>query len=157
MNEMETKTLIAARDVGISSIIFRNFLAKHLKLGLSESLCLTLLSINNKLSPSKLSKIIGISTGSTTTMIDRLERKNMIKRKNNDKDRRGIEIELTEKYKTDSMLLVKNIQRSHKKLISSYTQEELKVIEDFLRKFTRNLIENSNDVREVLEKESPIL
>lgn len=144
---LETAVLIAARDVGIGMILFRNSLAKNLKLNLTESLCLTLLGVKGCLSPSELSRLIGLKSGSTTTMLDRLEKKGYISRTDNPQDRRGIFIKVTDKYKRDSEAMVKDVQKAHKELIHSYSADELPVILDFLRKFTMNMMNNSSDVR----------
>lgn len=147
MENLEIEVLIAARNMGIGMILFRNSLAKNLKLNLTESLCLTLLGVKGHLSPSELSRLIGLRTGSITTMLDRLEKKDFICRSNNPKDRRGIFISLTEKYKKDSKALVKNIQKDHRELINSYSKDELPIILDFLQKITLNMMNNASDVR----------
>lgn len=137
--ELQFKVLMAARDNGISSMLFRNAMAKKLNLNLTESVCLTLLGINKVSTPSKIAKYTGLTTGSTTTMLDRLEKKGFVKRKLNPKDRRGIIIETDTKYSDVASAMVVNVQKAHKELISKYSEKELKIIEDFLSKFTKNM------------------
>lgn len=149
--KLEIAALIAARDVGISTILFRNSLSKDLNLNLSESLCLTLLGIKGSLSPSVLSRLIGLTTGATTTMLDRLEKKGYIYRKANARDRRGVMIELTDNFGQESQAMVKDIQKAHKELIRSFSEDELAIIVSFLRKFTLNLVNHSSDVRYIFD------
>jgi DNA-binding MarR family transcriptional regulator len=149
--KLEIAALIAARDVGISTILFRNSLSKDLNLNLSESLCLTILGIKGSLSPSALSRLIGLTTGATTTMLDRLEKKGYIYRKANKRDRRGIMIELTDNFGEEAQEMVTDIQKAHKELIRSFSEDELNIIVRFLRKFTLNLINHSSDVRYIFE------
>jgi len=144
--ELELSVLMATRNVGIGSLIFRNMLAKRLDLNLSESLCLTYLGVKGQLSPSDLSRLIGLKTGSTTTMLDRLERMGYIRRIPSDTDRRKLIIRLTEQYKNESASQVREVQKAHKALIAEYSTDDLGVISRFLRGFTSNLARNSEEV-----------
>lgn len=137
--DLKTKVLMAARDNGISSILFRNVMAKKFGLNLTESVCLTLLGVKGVSTPTELAKFTGLTSGSTTTMLDRLEKKKIIKRKFNPNDRRGVLIEIDEKYAKDAQKLVTGIQKAHKDLIDSYSDKELEVIADFLTRFTENV------------------
>lgn len=137
--ELKFKTLIAARDNGIESILFRNSLIKKQGLTLTESLCLTLLGINKVSTPKELSKYTGLTTGATTTMLDRLVAKGFVIRKSNPNDRRGVLIEINPKHNDTSFKLVAGIQKAHKELIESYSDKDLEVIIDFLNKLTKNM------------------
>lgn len=139
---------MAARDNGISSILFRNAMAKKFGLNLTESLCLTILGVEGVCTPTEISKFVGLTTGSTTTMLDRLEKKNIIKRKSNPDDRRGVLIEINEQYAKDAQKLVTGIQKAHKELIESYSDKELEIIEDFLNKFTGNIKEETKRIED---------
>lgn len=149
-NKLKQEALYAAAQNGINSMLFRNAMAKKLDLSLTESLCLTLLGIGLASTPSEIAKYIGLSTGSTTTLLDRLEKMRFIKRKSNPKDRRGILIEFDDEYSKRSHELVAGIQKSHKELINTYTDEELKVVIDFLNKFTENIVKHTKEIE--LEK-----
>lgn len=146
--DLQIKVLMAARDNGITSMLFRNAMAKKLDLNLTESVCLTLLGINKVSTPSEIAKYTGLTTGSTTTMLDRLEKKGFIKRKINPNDRRGIIVEIDKEYSKVATPMVAGVQKAHKDLIASYTDKELKVIEDFLNKFTKNI---DNQIAEIEE------
>ncbi len=148
--EGERLALKAVREVGLGTILFRNSLAKSLDLNLTESLCLTLLGIQESLSPSRLAKLVGLTTGATTTLLDRLERQGLVERRANPHDRRGVEIVLTSTYQEKAQKLVEGVQKAHRELLQSYSEEELALITGFLMKFTQNLKEHSSDVRELL-------
>jgi DNA-binding MarR family transcriptional regulator len=148
---LERHVLMAAGSVGIGTLIFRNALAKSLDLNLSESLCLTYLAVKGQMSPSELSRLIGLRTGSITTLLDRLEKLDFIIRKPSGTDRRKLLIELTDHYKKESMIQVKNIQSAHKELIAGYSTDELSIILGFLQGFTINLKKNSEEVRDFFD------
>lgn len=147
--KLQFDVLMAARDNGISSIIFRNAMAKKFGLNLTESLAITLLGINSVSTPTDLSKFIGLTTGATTTLIDRLEKKNIIRRKANPNDRRGTIIEVTEEYSKKAQKLVSGIAKANQELISQYSDKELKVIADFLNKFTNNITNQTKEIEKV--------
>ena len=147
--DLQFKVLMAARDNGIGSMLFRNAMAKKLDLSLTESLCLTLLGINLVSTPSQISKYTGLTTGATTTMLDRLEKKGFILRKSNPNDRRGVIIEINEEYSKIAFPMVSGVQKAHKSLIDSYSDEELEVVVDFLTKFTKNMTENTKKIEDI--------
>jgi DNA-binding MarR family transcriptional regulator len=76
-------------------------------------------------------------------MLDRLEKRNFIRRKPNPDDRRGVIIEFDENYVKAAQKSVAGIQKAHRELIARYSEDELKTIASFLRGFTENLTEQA--------------
>ncbi|MCB9637913.1 MAG: MarR family transcriptional regulator [Myxococcales bacterium] len=132
----------------MGSILFRNALAKKLGLNLTESLCLTILGTKGRSTPTELSRYIGLSTGSTTTLLDRLEKRNFIRRRPNPEDRRGVVIEIDESYTKIARTLVVGVQEAHRALIARYSEEQLEVIADFLHGFAKNLEDHARKIEE---------
>lgn len=141
--DLEKQVLIAARDQGVSSVFFRNAIARRLGLNITDSECLSLLSAKGVLTPTELARYTGLTTGSATAMLDRLEKANFIKRKPNPADRRGILIEIDKKWQDTAGPLVAGVQKAHNELIASYTVKELETISDFLKRFTKNVKEHT--------------
>lgn len=146
--EAEIRALTAARDNGIGTILFRNALARKLGLNLTESLCLTVLSIKSRSTPTELSRFTGMTSGAMTNLLDRLEKRRFIQRKPNPEDRRGVIIELDGHYSESARDLVVGIQKAHKEFISRYTKEELEIISGFLEGFTENMRVHARDIDE---------
>lgn len=144
--DLEQQVFIAARDQGISSVLFRNAMGRRLGLNITDYECLSLLTIKGISSPTELARYTGLTTGSTTAMLDRLEQAKFIRRKANPKDRRGVLIEINEEWAKTAGPLVAGIQQAHKELIASYSDEELKSIADFLTRFTKNVTEHTKVV-----------
>lgn len=144
-NELEKQVFMAARDQGISSVLFRNATGRKLGLNITDWECLSLLTIKGTSTPTELARFTGLTTGSTTAMLDRLERANLITRKPNVNDRRGVLIEINQnsKISKQSKKLVGPIQKSHQELIARYSDEELRTIADFLAGFTQNVVEHT--------------
>jgi DNA-binding MarR family transcriptional regulator len=149
MTDSQIRTLKASADYGVSLIVFRNTLAKGLGLNLTESLCMAILGLRSEVAPTQLASLVGLTTGAMTTMLDRLEARGFITRRPNPRDRRGILIIATEAYQAAAQKLVAGVQKDHHALLSSYGEDELEIIREFLEKFTENLARNSTDVREL--------
>jgi len=141
--DLEKQVFAAARDNGISSVLFRNAVARKLGLNITDRECLSLLSIKGVSTPTELARYTGLTSGSTTAMLDRLERAQFIKRRTNPDDRRGVLVEITEKWTETAEPLVRGVQRAHAELIASYSDEELETIADFLTRFTTNVLEST--------------
>lgn len=147
--DLEKQVLRAAAEYGINSVLFRNAMGRKLGLNITDSECLSLLNIKGISTPTELARYTGLTTGSTTAMLDRLEQAGFITRRHNPDDRRGILIETNPDSTKTTLPLVAGVQKAHKELIASYSVEALEIIADFLTRFTENvkehtkLIENS--------------
>lgn len=137
----------AARDQGVSSVLFRNAISRKLKLNGTDAECLSLLSIKGVSTPKDLAIHTGLTTGSTTAMLDRLEKIGYIRRVPNPHDRRGILVEITQAYKDAAAPLVAGVQAAHTQLIASYSDDELRVIIDFLTRFTQNVTDQTDKIQ----------
>jgi DNA-binding MarR family transcriptional regulator len=145
--DLENQVFMAVREQGISSVLFRNAIGRKLGLNITDSECLSLLSIKGISTPTELARYTGLTTGSTTAMLDRLERAKFIRRKPNPKDRRGVLIEINEKWAETVGPMVAGLQKSHKELIASYSEKELEAIVDFLTRFTKNVEEQTKMIK----------
>jgi DNA-binding MarR family transcriptional regulator len=148
--DLEKKVFTAARDNGISSVIFRNAIARKAGLNITDSECLSLLTIKGVSTPKELARYTGLTTGSTTAMLDRLEKAQFITRKPNPNDRRGSLIEINKKWTETAGPLVRGVQQAHAELIASYTEKELETIADFLTRFTNNVKEQTKMIEQNL-------
>lgn len=146
--DLERRVMMAARDNGISAVLFRNALARRLGLNITDSECLSLLSIKGISTPTELARYTGLTTGSTTAMLDRLEKAGFIRRKPNPADRRGVLIEITENWQETAGPMVAGVQQAHADLLARYSEQELETIADFLTRFTHNVVEHTTKMEE---------
>lgn len=137
---------MAARDQGVSSVLFRRAVSRKLGLSATDSECLSLLSIKGVCTPKELARYTGLTTGSTTAMLDRLEKIGYITRSANPNDRRGVLVEINQKYTDLAMPLVAGVQKAQRELISRYSDDQLKVIAGFLEEFTKNVTEATDKI-----------
>jgi DNA-binding MarR family transcriptional regulator len=139
---LEKQVYKAARDFGISSVLFRNAIGRKLGLNITDTECLSLLSIKGVSTPTELARYTGLTTGSTTAMLDRLEKAKYIRRKPNPNDRRGVLIEIRKQYAETAGPFIAAIQKAHSGLISSYSDKELEIIASFFTQFANNVKEH---------------
>lgn len=147
--DLEKHVMLAAQDQGISSVLFRNAIGRKLGLNITESECLSYLAIKGVSTPTQIAKYIGLTTGSTTTMLDRLEKAGYIARKPNPNDRRGVFVTVTKKWTATAGPLVAGVVQAHTQLIASYSAEELTTITDFLTRFTTNVQAQTKTIEEL--------
>lgn len=141
---------MAARDQGVSSVLFRNAISRKLGLSVTDSDCLSLLSIKGVATPTELARYTGLTTGSATAMLDRLEKAKFIRRKPNPEDRRGVLVEINKDWVEAVGPVVAGIQKAHGELIGCYSSKELKIIADFLTRFTENVKKSTENIEKDL-------
>ena len=80
----------------------------------------------------ELSALTGLTTGAVTGLIDRFEKKKLVKRKSADNDRRKIIIEPdVEKIMALLAPLYKDFRKKSELLLASFSGKEIKVIESY--------------------------
>lgn len=137
---LQFKVMMAARDQGIANVLFRNAVGRKLGLNVADNECLSYLTINGGVAtPKAIAGYTGLTTGSTTAMLDRLEKAGLVRRKPNPDDRRGVLVEVSKRWGEVAGPLVAGIQLSQQALIKRYSDEELTVIADFLARFANNV------------------
>lgn len=146
--ELEHQVLMAARDQGLSSVLFRNAIGRKLGLNITDWECMSLLTIKGTSTPTELARHTGLSTGSTTAMLDRLEKVGFIRRTPNPDDRRGVLVDVSTEYRRKAGPLVAGIQIANGKLLAGYTEKELEIIADFLTRFTKNVTDQTKRLEE---------
>lgn len=148
--DLVEKVILGARQYGISNVLFRNFIAEQLGLNVTDMECLGLLFHKRLATPSELARHTGLSSGAATAMLDRLERNGLIVRQPNPEDRRGtlIVLDPAGAEKVEPWFL--SARRAQKKLISSYSIEELELLSGFFERASGMWEEE----RQKLKKES---
>src|SRR5258707_15405204 len=74
------ETRRAGRELGAHSTMFNAVIAERLKLSLSDLRAWDLVLLHGPLSHGKLARMIGLSGGAVTALVDRLERARGVKR-----------------------------------------------------------------------------
>jgi DNA-binding MarR family transcriptional regulator len=132
--KLVNQVIIGARENSIGVVLFHQAVGRILGINTTDMKCLDIIVIRGSANPSQLAKLTGLSTGSTTAMIDRLEKKGLIERQHNPKDRRGTIIVLTQGATNKLHLLFDSMAKAIERLVSGYSEEELETLSEFFRK-----------------------
>ena len=107
----------------------------------SQGVILYSLWNNKELTIKEIGKITGLAKTSLTSMLDRMEEKGLIRRKDNSEDKRSIKIMLTDKAKelekdyNDISNKISNI------FYKNFSDKEINEIENYLERIISNLEE----------------
>jgi len=133
-NDPKQQVMIDARDYRINAVLFRHKVAQLLGVNVTDMECLSLIYFNGLAKPSELAAHTGLSTGSTTAMIDRLEQGGLVARKPNPTDRRSILVAMTDQGAAKIESLFVPVRKAQKELLERYSNEELQVLSDFFKR-----------------------
>jgi DNA-binding MarR family transcriptional regulator len=93
----------------------------------------------------ELSNLTGLTTGAVTGLIDRFEKKNLVKRRFAEDDRRKVIIEPnTENIMALFVPLYEEFRNESEELIASFSNEEIEIIETYLLKAIEIMNETIN-------------
>jgi DNA-binding MarR family transcriptional regulator len=113
-------------------VLFNHAVAQDLGLGSSDAQFLTLLQVHGSLTPGRLAELTGLSSGTVTGVIDRLERAGFVHRRSDPGDRRKVVVELDEAAVTQRAAPAYNEQGARlQRVLRKRSAAELRVIADF--------------------------
>jgi DNA-binding MarR family transcriptional regulator len=93
----------------------------------------------------ELSTLTGLTTGAVTGLIDRLQKKELVKRQFAQDDRRKVIIEPNTKNIMALLVpLYEEFRKESERLIASFSNEEIKIIETYFEKAIRIMNETTN-------------
>jgi len=133
-NELVKQVNMGAREYGISTVLFRHAVGEMLGVNVTDMECLALIFFKGIATPSELARYTGLTSGATTTMLDRLEKARLIERRPNPEDRRGTLIVLTNERTDEIGTMFASGRKAIDKLTSSYSESELETIADYFSK-----------------------
>jgi DNA-binding MarR family transcriptional regulator len=133
-SELKRQVVVDSRENGISYTLFRNIIGKKLGLNTTDFEGLDLIFFRGVATPSELSRYTGLSSGSTTAMIDRLEQSGLVKRQSNPDDRRGTLVVLDKEAALEVRPLFTSVRVAQNKLLDSYSRPELEILSDYFKR-----------------------
>jgi len=133
-SDLKQQVVKDSRENGISYTLFRNAVGKKLGLNTTDFEGLDLIFYRGATTPGELSRYTGLSTGSTTAMIDRLVGSGLVTRRPNPDDRRGTLVEINKIAALKFRPLFTSARVAQNKLLDSYTRAELEILSDYFRR-----------------------
>jgi DNA-binding MarR family transcriptional regulator len=130
---------LAVRNLIASAILFNHQVAQRVGLGASDAQFMHLLQLNGPLTPGRLAELSGLTTGTVTGVLDRLEDAGFVRRERDATDRRKVIVTLDEEHLWREMApLYAGQAESLAAVAGRYDAEQLDVILDFLERLARD-------------------
>jgi DNA-binding MarR family transcriptional regulator len=98
----------------------------------TDGRCLDMLGFRGPMTAGELAAVTGLTTGSVTSLIDRLEAQDLVRRRPDDSDRRRVIVELTDEAERIAEEVYGPVGAEGRPLVEAYSDEELAVISRFL-------------------------
>ena len=126
---------MAVRNLIASAILFNHQVAQRVGLGASDAQFMHLLQLHGPLTPGRLAELSGLTTGTVTGVLDRLEAAGFVRRERDGSDRRKVIVKLNEERLWSAMApLYAGQAESLAAVAGAYDAEQLEVIAGFLRR-----------------------
>jgi DNA-binding MarR family transcriptional regulator len=126
---------MAVRAFIASAILFNHQVAQRLGFGASDGQFMHLLQVHGPLTPGQLAELSGLTTGTVTGVIDRLEGAGFVRRERDSSDRRKVLVKLDEQHLGQQMApLYAGQAEILAKVAGSFDAEQRDAIADFLER-----------------------
>lgn len=139
MSRVRTETLEALRHYAVSYQESAYQLARWMNLPTSDGNALgEIIWAENEgtpLSPAVLSARIGLTSGATTALIDRLERQELVRRSRESTDRRSVALRSTSLARERIDPFIRRASTDLETALADYDDTTLVVVRDFLLRF----------------------
>ncbi|MGL5889463.1 MAG: MarR family winged helix-turn-helix transcriptional regulator [Bacteroidia bacterium] len=132
-NTIELRQL--SQQYAYSSLQMHETIARKLGFSATDHKYLSFFLVKGKLTAGELAELSGLTTGAVTGLIDRFEKKKLVKREYDASDRRKVFI-VPNKEKIMALFepFYKNFQDETDKIINSFSAKEIAIIESYLLK-----------------------
>jgi DNA-binding MarR family transcriptional regulator len=121
--------------------------AAYLGLNRTDTRCLDIIERLDGVTAGQLATEAGLSSGAVTTVIDRLERAGYARRVSDPIDRRRVLVEVTPSARAELAELAAPLAEATASLLEGYTEDEARVIRDFMREVRRAKVAYAAHVR----------
>jgi DNA-binding MarR family transcriptional regulator len=127
------------REHSDATVLFHATLAHQLDLHPTDYKALSILERLGAMTAGEIARHSGLATASVTNLIDRLERKGFVRRVPDSRDRRRVMVEPIVDRVTAARELFESARRTLARLFDQYSDRDLVVIADFLRRNAERL------------------
>ena len=131
-DELVAAVLRATRKESSQAALFSQAVAERLGLAGTDVECLELLGDEGRLTVGRLAELTGLTTGSATRMIDRLEQAGFVRRIPDPTDRRRVLVEPVAGLEVKMGALHASIAHAQREIIELYDDDQLGLLVDYL-------------------------
>ncbi|SIS09270.1 DNA-binding transcriptional regulator, MarR family [Peribacillus simplex] len=129
---------------GMRSVLFQQNMAQKIGVSHTDLKSAEILDETGSITAGELSKITGLSTGSVTALINRLERSGYVKRERDQLDGRRVMIAPIPERQEQIKSHYQSLSMATKELCSAYNEQELMLINKFIEDITK-IMDKEND------------
>lgn len=127
---------VVGRENSNAAVMFHAAIGERIGLGVTEEKTLDLLQRHGPLTAGEIGRLTGLAPASVSGLIDRLEAKWFVRRLRDTKDRRRVIVEINEERLMGFGDLFGPLMSGLADLYTRYTDAELELIIDFMRRAT---------------------
>lgn len=122
------------RELSTMTVLFHSRIAEQMGLSGTDHKCLELaMRAKVPLTAGQIAQLSGLSTGAVTGVIDRLERRGLVRRLRDPRDRRKVLVEVTDVDESRFAYLFQNLADMGERVLAHFTPAEWEVIERYTR------------------------
>ncbi|MDO7485688.1 MarR family transcriptional regulator [Peribacillus frigoritolerans] len=129
---------------GMRSVLFQQNMAQKIGVSHTDLKSAEILNETGPITAGELSKITGLSTGSVTALINRLEKSGYVKRERDQLDGRKVMIVPIPERQEQIKSHYQSLSMATKDLCSAYNEQELILINQFVEAITK-IMDKEND------------
>jgi DNA-binding MarR family transcriptional regulator len=126
------------------SVLFQQNMAQKIGVSHTDLKSAEILNETGPITAGELSKITGLSTGSVTALINRLEKSGYVKRERDQLDGRKVMIMPIPERQEQIKSHYQSLSTATKELCSAYNEQELILINQFVEEITK-IMDKEND------------
>lgn len=132
-----------------ATILFHAAVADRMGIGPTDAKCRYVLKQHGAMSAGELAERTGLTTGAITGIVDRLEKARLVRRTADPADRRRVGIEPIADSRREQQIaaLYQPMGEAIVKLMASYSDRDLRVIEEFLESASEILERETRSLR----------
>jgi DNA-binding MarR family transcriptional regulator len=134
-DELKAALLRTSRRVGGQATLWSQAVAERLGLAGIDVECLDLLLTEGSATVGHLAELTGLTTGSATRMVDRLEQAGFVRRFPDPADRRRVLVEVVPGVEAKLGALHDSFHGAQTELIERYSDDQLRLLADFMTQF----------------------
>ena len=130
------------RQQGVSDTL-EQVACERMGINRTDARCVDFIDRAGRISAGELAEQSGLTTGSVTALLDRMERDGYVRRVPDEHDRRRVMVELTERVHALTAEVYDPVKAEGLALLEGYTPKELTLLRDFLQRGTSFLVEHT--------------
>jgi MarR family transcriptional regulator, organic hydroperoxide resistance regulator len=125
------KLLYLGEATSTETAVFQQTAAAQLGLGVTDMKLLSILLREGPKTAGEIASRLGLTSGSVTTLIDRLEHRDLVRRQAHGEDRRKVVVKVNQDKLSSGENIYRSMGMAFANLLGSYTTEQLEFLVQF--------------------------